>query len=126
MRSRAGASAAVLTRCLTRDDQPWLGQALFSEYEEKMADAELWAGLPVTRQERETILDGFCAVARWQTVWFLWRPNLPDPDDDQIYELALAASVDRLVTHNTADFAAGQILFPRPRIVTPGEHLQTL
>lgn len=36
---------------------------------------------------------------------FLWRPILRDPKDDHILELAVAASCNRIVTHNTRDFA---------------------
>jgi hypothetical protein len=38
----------------------------------------------VTTAERELLLDDFCAAARWQAVYFRWRPNLPDADDDHV------------------------------------------
>jgi predicted nucleic acid-binding protein len=126
LRSSNGASAGVLDRCLARLDQPWMGAALLGEHEEKTADDSMWEDVPVTRKEREAILDALCAVAGWQNVWMPWRPNLPDPDDDHVYELALACHAEHLVTHNTKDFIAGESLFPRPVIVTPSQHLKSV
>ena len=47
----------------------------------------------------------FLARHAWlQDIFFLWRPFLPDPDDDMILELAFAANCRYIVTHNVADF----------------------
>lgn len=39
-----------------------------------------------------------------QEIHFLWRPFLPDADDDMILELAFAAGCPYIVTHNVKDF----------------------
>jgi hypothetical protein len=44
-------------------------------------------------------------VARLQPIYFLWRPYLPDPGEDRILELALAAGCRYIVTHNVRHFA---------------------
>jgi len=44
------------------------------------------------------------SYARAQDIHYLWRPFLPDPDDDMVLELAFAANCDFIVTHNTGDF----------------------
>jgi hypothetical protein len=41
---------------------------------------------------------------RLQDIFFLWRPFLPDADDDMVVELAFAAGCRYIVTHNTRDF----------------------
>jgi hypothetical protein len=47
----------------------------------------------------------FLAGHAWlQDIFFLWRPFLPDPDDDMILELAFAAGCRYIVTHNIKDF----------------------
>jgi predicted nucleic acid-binding protein len=126
LRRREGASATVLDRCLAREDQAIMGAALLAEYEEVLRRETVWRGVPVTLRERETLLDDFCAAAIWQPVYFRWRPNLPDPGDDHVLELAIAGGAEHLVTHNTRDFARGELKFASPRVVTPAQHLKSV
>jgi predicted nucleic acid-binding protein len=124
LRSQNGASAEVLDRCLVRDDQAVMGAALFAEYEELVRRDRVWRNVPVTAAEREALLDDFCAAAIWQPIYFRWRPNLPDADDDHVLELAIASGVEHLVTHNPRDFSRGELKFASPRVVTPAQHLK--
>lgn len=126
LRSQEGASAEVLDRCLAGEDQAAMGAALFAEYEELIHRETLWCGGLVTAAERETLLDDFCAAAVWQSVYFRWRPNLPDADDDHVLELAIASGAEHLVTHNVSDFVKGELKFSIPRVVTPAQHLRTV
>ncbi len=103
-----------------------MGAALFAEYEELLHRESLWRGVPVTAAEREALLDDFCAAAIWQPVYFRWRPNLPDPADDHVLELAIAGGVEHLVTHNTHDFGRGELKFTSPRVLTPAQHLKAI
>ena len=65
----------------------------------------------------------FASLAAEQRIFFLWRPLLPDSDDDMLLELAVAAQADYLVTHNVRDFSPAPAAFGL-RIVTPGEFLR--
>ena len=103
-----------------------MGDALFAEYEELVQRGSLWRGVPVTAIERETLLDDFCAAAIWQPIYFRWRPNLPDANDDHVLELAIAGGVEHLVTHNARDFSRGELKFASPRVVTPAQHLKII
>jgi predicted nucleic acid-binding protein len=40
-----------------------------------------------------------------QHIYYPWRPNLRDPKDDHILELAVLASVGIIITYNKRDFA---------------------
>jgi len=53
----------------------------------------------------EDVLDYLCANAEEHAISFRWRPFLPDPSDDFILELAVAAGVRYIVTHNVRHFA---------------------
>jgi predicted nucleic acid-binding protein len=42
--------------------------------------------------------------AHLQEIYFRWRPFLPDPKDDMVLELAVAAGAATIVTFNLKDF----------------------
>ena len=44
------------------------------------------------------------SIAHKQDIHFLWRPFLPDPKDDSVLELAVAAGAKYVVTHNARHF----------------------
>lgn len=50
------------------------------------------------------------SVAHLQEIHFLWRPFLPDADDDMVLELAFAAGCRHIVTHNVKDFRGSEQL----------------
>jgi predicted nucleic acid-binding protein len=56
------------------------------------------------QQAVEAVIDYHCATARHHEIFFLWRPFLPDPKDDMVLELAVAAGCTRIVTFNKRDF----------------------
>ena len=59
-----------------------------------------------------------------QPIYFRLKPFLPDPDDDLVLELAVAAGCESIVTHNCKDFRGcehfGLI------VLTPAEFLRHL
>ena len=126
LRSKGGGAAAgVLERCFDGADVPIMGAALLAEHEDVIRREDLWKGVPATLEERETILDTLCSVARWQAVWFLGRPNLSDEKDNHVLELAVVGGAQHLVTANADDFA-GELRFEYPKIVNPAQHLKTV
>jgi hypothetical protein len=70
------------------------------------------------------VLDGLCSSGEAREIHFLWRPQLPDPGDDHILELAVAAGGADIVTHNVRDFTKAATF--EVRVITPAKLLGEL
>lgn len=103
LRSRRGAAHQLLRQVgVNSAFRMHLSVPLVLEYEEVAKRHARVLGL--THQDVDDILDYFCSVAGLHTIFYLWRPFLPDPDDDMLLELAVEAGCNRLVTYNLRDF----------------------
>ena len=100
LRSRRGASFAVVERIGSGEFEIAISVPLVLEYE----DAMLRHRSGLSTGDVRDIVDYVCSTARHQRVFFLWRPLLRDPNDDMVAEVAVAAGVDAIVTHNRCDF----------------------
>jgi len=116
-----GKARAILRACLHGHYQPVIGPALFAEYEDVLARADLFATSVLTAQERDAVFDGFLNRCRWVEVYYAWRPNLPDEADNHLIELGVAAQAEAIVTRNLRDLSRGELKFPALKILTP-EH----
>ncbi|WPL18890.1 putative toxin-antitoxin system toxin component, PIN family [Thiorhodovibrio winogradskyi] len=83
-----------------------LSTPLLFEYEEILKRNQ--NTLNLADPEVDIILDQLCAMADYQQVYFLWRPCLPDPKDDMVLELAVAAQGAQIVTFNIRDFSPAE------------------
>jgi len=101
--SASGASYKLLGLLVSSDFEITLSTPLLFEYEDVLKRNQVLLNLEPT--EIEIILDNLCRLAHFQKVYFLWRPYLPDPKDDMVLELAVAANSQIIVTHNLKDFA---------------------
>ena len=124
MMSTRGASHAILMAIHQRRFTPVLSVPLLMEYEEVAKRPGLVPHLSAARVD--VILDQICSRAIEQRIYFQWRPFLPDPDDDMLVELAVAASAPYIVTSNLKDVLPArslgiEVLEPRDflRIITP-------
>jgi putative PIN family toxin of toxin-antitoxin system len=125
LRSAGGGSRQILRLSLQGRVQPLMGHKLFLEYGDVLGRPATFRGCPVSAEDVRELLAGFLAVCRWTSVYYLWRPNLPDEGDNHVVELAVAGGANVVITHNTADFA-GELRFPEVRVVTPKQFLQTM
>lgn len=122
LRSAGGASRAVLRRALTGDIQPLFGNALWLEYQDLLG-RDVW-GESTMPAERLQVLAALAKQGRWVTVYYGWRPNLPDEADNHLIELALAGSAAAIVTHNVRDVRRGELQLGNLRILTPAQCLE--
>lgn len=119
-----GSNRAVVRCCLEEAARPVVGEALFLEYEAVLARPHLMARSPLSASERKQLLESFLSVCDWVDVYFGWRPNLRDEDDNHLIELAVAGGAGWLVTNNVADFRGAELRFPQIRVGRPEEFLK--
>lgn len=81
--------------------------------------------LPPNQEVENTLafLRYLASTAHLQDIYYLWRPQLRDPNDDMVLELAVAAQAKYIVTHNIRDF---QRLKFDVIAITPADFLKLL
>jgi putative PIN family toxin of toxin-antitoxin system len=104
VRSRNGASFALVSSIPTPIFQPCLSVALYTEWMDVLTRAENLAP-DRTAEDAAGFVRYLANQSHLQEIHFLWRPYLPDSDDDMVLELALAAGCEYIITHNATDFA---------------------
>lgn len=102
--------------------QPLFGNALWLEYQDFLG-RPVW-GDGTTPDERIAVLAALGKQGRWVTVYYGWRPNLPDEADNHLIELALAGGAAAIVTHNLRDVRGGELRLGSLRVLTPAQCLE--
>jgi putative PIN family toxin of toxin-antitoxin system len=119
--SNQGASFQVLRAIASERIQPVISVALLFEYEDVLKRNSRKLGF--TYDEIDAFLDNICNLSVFQKIHYLWRPFLPDPKDDHVFELAVASQTD-IATFNAKDFKnADQFGI---KIITPGQLLERI
>jgi putative PIN family toxin of toxin-antitoxin system len=125
LRSRTGASNAVLERVARGQLRPLVSTALFLEYEDVLKRPENRLATKMSEEDVEGFLTAFASAAEAVEVNFRWRPQLSDPKDELVLEAAVNAGADALVTHNLRDFAPARRVFGL-RVLLPRDALKEL
>jgi putative PIN family toxin of toxin-antitoxin system len=97
--SGKGASNAILRELGTGKFTHVYSNALLYEYEEVLLRLSL-----LTVSQLETFLTFFVQQGEATMIYFRLRPQLNDPKDEHILELAFSARASYLVTFNLKDF----------------------
>lgn len=117
LRSNRGAAFAVLMGLRQGRFQIALSVALCLEYE----DVLLREPTPLPKHAIHDILDQLAAVSSHPRMSFLWRPQLRDPKDDHVLELAINGQCSHIVTFNVRDFGSSERF--NIQAVTPAQFL---
>ena len=106
IRGGAGASRWLLRAALERRRGLTLlvSVPLLIEYEAVVTRAEHLAASGLSTADVGVLLDAVAAVAEPVRLAYLWRPTLPDADDDMVLEVAVNGRADGIVTFNLSDF----------------------
>lgn len=116
-----GANRKLLELCLKGEFQPLINYTLFSEYEDLINRPSILKLCKRSVEEINTLFEGFLSICELVKIYYLWRPNLRDEDDNYLVELAIASNAEILITNNTKDFTSSQLKFPNLQIKQPKE-----
>jgi len=122
VRSKQGASYALVSSLPNTQFQICLSVALYVEWQAVITREE---HLPPNQGADNALafLRYLASIAHLQDIYYLWRPQLRDPNDDMVLELAVASQASYIVTHNIRDF---QNLQFDVQAITPSDFLKLL
>ncbi|MDP8568043.1 putative toxin-antitoxin system toxin component, PIN family [Methylophilus aquaticus] len=122
IRSKQGASYALISSLPNPQFEICLSVALYVEWQAVLTRVE---HLPPGQQPENALafLRYLASISHLQDIYYLWRPQLRDPNDDMVLELAVASQAEYIVTHNVRDF---QNLKFDIQAISPGEFLTQL
>ena len=123
VRSRHGASNRLLQMAYLRAFEVLATPALFLEYEEVLARNEQRAIHGMSAELMNNFLIGLASIIEPVRVYYQWRPQMQDTDDEMVLETALNGRADAIVTHNLRDFLPVSAKF-NLRIISPAAFLK--
>jgi putative PIN family toxin of toxin-antitoxin system len=121
--SDEGSCREVLTLCLRKEHEAVMSAALYAEYLAVSSRSDLMQERKISPQTQELLLNAFFSVCHWQSIYFVWRPNLRDESDNHLIDLAVAAQADAIISKNVRDLRNTQLKFPQIQILKPEEFL---
>ena len=103
VRSRTGASNALLIAGFQKGFEWCCSVPLFYEYEDVLNRAEFLLDTGLTVKLIGEFLQDIASVIMPVGIDFRWRPQLDDPNDEMVLEAAINCGAG-IVTHNWRDF----------------------
>ena len=122
MRSRHGASNRLLQLAFARSFQMLATPALFLEYEDVLGRDEQRAVHGMSPERTAAFLIGIAAIIEPVKVYYRWRPQMQDVDDEMVLDAAINGRADVIVTHNRRDFLPAASRFDL-RVVSPASFI---
>ena len=123
VRSRHGASNRLLQMAFHGDFQLLATPALFLEYEEVLERPEQRAIHGMQAAGIHNFLVGLAGIIEPVRIFYQWRPQVEDADDEMVLESALNGRADAIVTHNLRDFSSVAEKF-NLRVMSPAAMLR--
>lgn len=122
LRSKKGASYKLLSLIGTNKFEIHDSVAIVLEYEDVIQRFRTEIGL--SQDDASIFVDSLCSMAHHHKIYFVWRPSLPDANDELFLELAVSARCEYIVTHNIKDFKGTEKF--GIKAITPKEFLQII
>jgi putative PIN family toxin of toxin-antitoxin system len=118
-RSRHGASSMLLDMLYAGKFEALASQSLFLEYRDVLFRQEQLAAHKFPEERLTGLLRDLADRMTAVEIYFRYRPQLRDPDDELVLEAALNGGAEAIVTHNVRDFLPEATLHGI-EIITPG------
>jgi putative PIN family toxin of toxin-antitoxin system len=103
LRSKRGASFALISMLPSVQFQLAVSVPLYLEYLDVLMRPEIKPD-GISDADVLGFIGQILDYSHQQSIYFRWRPWLPDAKDDMILELAIASNADYIVTFNLKDF----------------------
>jgi len=127
LRSRRGASSALLDLVANRIAIPLVTTTLLLEYEDVLKRPEQMMAMGKTVDWIDGFLSALAAGSEAVEIHYRWRPRTRDPSDEMVLEAAINGRASALITHNVRDFgdAASDFGVPVLRPADASRRLRT-
>lgn len=122
LRSSSGASYQILLAADRGEFEIALSVPLLAEYDDVSTRPDV--GITIPSASVDAIIRRIAQIAHKQPIYYLWRPILPDPKDDMVLELGIAAGASHIITFNRSDFGPASTF--GISIVSPSDFLALL
>lgn len=99
--------------------------AMMLEYESVLTRTENLGAFGLTIDDVQRFLDSMSLLITPVTPFFLWRPQLRDPADEQVLEAAVNGGAEAIVTFNQRHFQPASARFGIA-VLRPGDALLRL
>ena len=104
---------------------PQISEALFKEYESVMKRKKIQNLTPLSTDEQHDLFNAYLSQCKWNDIYYSWRPNLKDEDDNFLVELAVSSGSMAIITYNIKDFANAELVFSHI-IITPEDFIKEI
>lgn len=125
LRSPKGASRFLLENLLKGAFVAVASVNMMFEYESVLTRPEHLMAAGLTEEEMRKVVEGLAALMEPITPFFLWRPQLRDPNDEMILDVAVNGGCDAIVTFNRRHFEPAAEKFGL-QILSPAEAVRRL
>ena len=121
--SQDGTSREIIRLALLGEISPQISSALFIEYEAVMKRISIQKQCFLCMDEQEELFQAFLSTCTYNEIFYLWRPNLKDADDNFLVELAVASNSTYIITENIKDLKSNELHFDF-KVLTAKEFLK--
>ena len=122
VRSRRGASFALLSEISLRRFRFGISVALFLEYRAQLVKTLSEGNTHLNRRQVEAVLAALAHFGEEVPIYYRLRPNLKDANDDMVFECAANFGAEVIVTHPSNPQQLGQVGQPQYHVHGDREH----